>query len=100
MGARKFAVLGTLPLGCLPGARNIFGGVTLLKLCLLNVNQGAEMFNEKLSSELDNLNTTFPGAKFVYVDMYNPLLDLINDPSSSGKMTRRLIYIHRRHITI
>ncbi|CAD5317110.1 unnamed protein product [Arabidopsis thaliana] len=78
MGARKFAVMGTLPLGCLPGAR------ALTRACELFVNQGAAMFNQQLSADIDNLGATFPGAKFVYVDMYNPLLGLIINPQPSG----------------
>ncbi|CAH2052954.1 unnamed protein product [Thlaspi arvense] len=82
MGARKFAVLGTLPLGCLPGARNTYGNI--MKLCSVPANQGADNFNKKLSAKLNNLGTTLPGARFVYVDMYNPLQNLINNPQASG----------------
>lgn len=83
MGARKFGVMGTLPLGCLPGARNMIGN--LLKICEVFSNQAADMFNKKISAEIDNLSATFPGAKFMYIDMYNPLLGLINNPQASGK---------------
>lgn len=82
MGARKFAVLGTLPLGCLPGARHTAGN--LLNICLVPVNQEAALFNQKLSAKLNNLPATLPGAKFVYVDMYNPVLNLVNNPQASG----------------
>lgn len=82
MGARKFAVMGTLPLGCLPGARSSIAN--LFKVCEVFSNQAAAMFNQKLSAELDNLGATFPGAKFMYIDMYNPLMGLINNPQASG----------------
>lgn len=82
MGARKFAVLGTLPLGCLPGARNIVGN--LRKTCSVFANQESAMFNKKLSANLNNLGRKLPGAKFVYVDMYNSLFNLINNPRASG----------------
>jgi len=97
MGARKFAVMGTLPLGCLPGAR------ALTRACELFVNQGAAMFNQQLSADIDNLGATFPGAKFVYVDMYNPLLGLIINPQASGNnmihnSRRILMCIYIRYI--
>ncbi|CAH8258062.1 unnamed protein product [Arabidopsis lyrata] len=79
LGARKFAVMGTLPLGCLPGARALDR-----VLCELFSNQAAAMFNQQLSADIDNLGATFPGAKFVYVDMYNPLYGLISNPQASG----------------
>ncbi|XP_010416171.1 PREDICTED: GDSL esterase/lipase At1g73610-like [Camelina sativa] len=80
MGARKFAVMGTLPLGCLPGARTMLGSL----ICEVFSNQAADMFNKKLSAELEKLGATFPGAKFMYIDMYTPLLGLINNPQASG----------------
>lgn len=95
MGARKFAVMGTLPLGCLPGARLSIGN--LFRTCEIFTNQAADMFNTKLAANLENLGATFPGAKFTYVDMYNPLLGLINNPLASGNLndsTRQLIYTH------
>ncbi|KAL1216857.1 GDSL esterase/lipase [Cardamine amara subsp. amara] len=85
MGARKFAVMGTLPLGCLPGARTLIGNV----MCEFFTNQAADMFNKKLSAEMDNLGASFPGAKFMYIDMYNPLIGLINNPMASGFLDGR-----------
>ncbi|RVW42499.1 GDSL esterase/lipase [Vitis vinifera] len=45
--------------------------------CAEGHNEAAKLFNFKLSSRLDSLNANFPQAKFVYVDIYKPLLDLI-----------------------
>uniref|UniRef100_A0A0D3D742 Uncharacterized protein n=1 Tax=Brassica oleracea var. oleracea TaxID=109376 RepID=A0A0D3D742_BRAOL len=82
MGARKFAVLGTVPLGCLPGIRKIDGDIS--KLCSVPENQWADTFNKNLSVIFNTLETKLPGAKFSYVDMYNSLLDLVNNPQASG----------------
>ncbi|XP_010536421.1 PREDICTED: GDSL esterase/lipase At1g23500-like [Tarenaya hassleriana] len=80
LGAKKFAVSGTLPLGCAPGVRNnTIGG-----LCINSINKAVEMFNGKLSTELNNLNANLIGAKFVYIDLYNSVLDLINNPRKNG----------------
>ncbi|XP_010539835.1 PREDICTED: GDSL esterase/lipase At5g63170-like [Tarenaya hassleriana] len=83
LGARKFAVLGTLPLGCLPGAKRMTGGM----LCLPNVNYGAKMFNNKLSNLVNQLNENLPDAKFVYVDMYTYLMELVENPAKNGFLT-------------
>lgn len=89
MGARKFAVLGTVPLGCLPGIRKIDGDIS--KLCSVTENQWADTFNKKLSVMLNTLETKLPGAKFSYVDMYNSLLGLVNNPQASGKYVTQLL---------
>ncbi|KAG7539011.1 Reverse transcriptase zinc-binding domain [Arabidopsis suecica] len=79
LGARKFAIMGTLPLGCLPGASNALGG-----LCLEPANVVARLFNRKLANEVNNLNSMLPGSRSIYVDMYNPLLELVKNPLRSG----------------
>ncbi|XP_050220070.1 GDSL esterase/lipase At1g23500-like [Mercurialis annua] len=80
LGARRIGFMGTLPLGCLPAARAAIGGL----MCQEIVNQAAQLFNSKLSSELNTLNNTLPGANIFYIDVYNPLLDIIQDPQKSG----------------
>ncbi|GKV17819.1 hypothetical protein SLEP1_g28279 [Rubroshorea leprosula] len=79
LGARRFAFMSTLPLGCLPAARIALGG-----LCTEIVNQAAMLFNSKLESDINNLKGSLPGAKLVFVDVYNPLLQLIQNPHESG----------------
>ncbi|CAH2043719.1 unnamed protein product [Thlaspi arvense] len=79
MGARKFAVMGTLPLGCLPGASNVLGGV-----CLEPANAVARLFNRKLATEVNNLNSMLPGSRSIYIDMYSPLLELVKNPLRYG----------------
>ncbi|XP_050219305.1 GDSL esterase/lipase At1g23500-like [Mercurialis annua] len=77
LGARRIGFLGTLPLGCLPSA-------TGRLMCLENVNEAAQLFNSKLSSEMTNLNQNLNGAKIFYIDVYTPLLEIIRDPPKSG----------------
>ncbi|CAH8391079.1 unnamed protein product [Eruca vesicaria subsp. sativa] len=85
MGARKFAVLGTLPLGCLPGARQMAGDL----ICLPHVNHGAMLYNQKLANLVVKFKQTLPGAKLVYIDMYNSLLAVIQNPSKYGFRTAK-----------
>ncbi|KAJ4710160.1 GDSL esterase/lipase [Melia azedarach] len=82
LGVKKVAVLGTLPLGCLPVLRTIQEGP--LRVCGDNANEAAQLFNSKLSSRVKSLSSSLPQAKIVYVDVYNPLLDIIKNPARSG----------------
>ncbi|KAK9270109.1 hypothetical protein L1049_025683 [Liquidambar formosana] len=82
LGARRLAVFSAPPLGCLPSQRTLAGG--LQRECAENYNQAAQLYNAKLSSELDSLNSKLPQAKIVYVDVYSPLIDLIQNPGKYG----------------
>ncbi|KAI4336752.1 hypothetical protein L6164_015240 [Bauhinia variegata] len=79
VGARRVWVLSTLPLGCLPGARATCGG-----FCIDITNKEAEFFNTKLSSGLDSLKRSLSDYDLTFVDVYTPLLGIINNPQSSG----------------
>ncbi|WCJ24043.1 GDSL esterase/lipase At1g23500 [Euphorbia peplus] len=78
LGARRIGFMSTLPLGCLPAARA--GGM----LCNEFVNQAAQMFNSKLSTQLASLNTSLPQSNIVYLDVYTPLLNLVQNPQNFG----------------
>lgn len=85
LGVRRMGVLGAPPLGCLPSSRTMtLGGGTAGKDCAENYNQAAELFNAKLSAEIDCVNSNLPDARIVYMDIYNPLLDLIQNPNKFG----------------
>ncbi|KAI3945539.1 hypothetical protein MKW92_048999 [Papaver armeniacum] len=83
MGARRFAVFSAPPIGCVPSQRTLGGGKE--RHCAESYNQAAQMFNSKLSSSIDNLNANkFEHGRAVYVDIYNPLQDVINRPRHYG----------------
>ncbi|KAK7280771.1 hypothetical protein RJT34_25838 [Clitoria ternatea] len=82
LGARKVWVLSTLPLGCLPGARTVGGG--LLRDCAPLMNLAAQVFNAKLSAAIKSLRATHSDYDIKFVDVYNPLLNVIQNPSSAG----------------
>ncbi|KAK6277925.1 hypothetical protein POUND7_018248 [Theobroma cacao] len=82
LGARKFAYLSTLPLGSLPAGKTVVGG--LLRDCAASANQAAKMFNSKLEAELNNLNSNLAGAKIVVIDVFNPLLNVIQNANKFG----------------
>lgn len=83
-GARKFAVMGVIPLGCLPMSRIFLGGFVVW--CNYPANRIAQEYNKKLQSGLRSWagESGFSGAKFVYVDMYNSLMDVINNHRKYG----------------
>ncbi|KAK9748547.1 hypothetical protein RND81_02G065800 [Saponaria officinalis] len=82
VGARRIAAFSAPPIGCVPSQRTLGGGIT--RNCADDYNNAAQLFNSKLSSALDSLATKFSDAKFVYIDIYNPLLDSILHPSNYG----------------
>ncbi|XP_021764201.1 GDSL esterase/lipase At1g29670-like [Chenopodium quinoa] len=65
-GARKIAVYGLGPLGCLPFEVT----KSCATECVLEKNQAVQLFNTKLVSLVDQFNTKLPGAKFIFVDTF------------------------------
>ncbi|KAI4327766.1 hypothetical protein L6164_020190 [Bauhinia variegata] len=82
VGARRIGVFGLTALGCVPSQRTVAGGVG--RACVDSSNQAASLFNSKLSSQMSALNKKFPDARLVYLDSYNPLLDMIHNPALYG----------------
>lgn len=82
LGVRRMGVFSAPPLGCLPSSRTLGGGKT--RDCANDYNEAAQMFNTKLSTELDSLNIQFPDARLLLIDIYNPLLYLIQNPIKYG----------------
>ncbi|XP_020597714.1 GDSL esterase/lipase EXL3-like [Phalaenopsis equestris] len=82
LGARRIRVVGAPPIGCLPSQRTLAGGIE--RICDPTYNQAATLFNSQLSKEMQRLNSTLPKSSILYIDMYNPLLDIILHPSNYG----------------
>ncbi|BAT82865.1 GDSL esterase/lipase [Vigna angularis] len=74
-GARRIAVFNVPPLGYLPSQRTIGGGIR--RDVVVKINDAVQIFNTKLSKQLESLNHDLPDSRMVYVDVYNPLLDII-----------------------
>ena len=66
----------------MPSQRTIAGGVR--RQCGEGHNQLATLFNAKLTTLLDSLNKDMLDSRMVYLDIYNPLLDLIEHPEKNG----------------
>ncbi|GLT82611.1 hypothetical protein SLE2022_009720 [Rubroshorea leprosula] len=81
-GARRVAVLGLPPVGCVPSQRTLFGGIT--RGCADDENHWALLYNSKLSAQIGPLKNSLPDLKIAYVDLYNPLLNIIQNPHKYG----------------
>ncbi|XP_061367747.1 GDSL esterase/lipase EXL3-like [Gastrolobium bilobum] len=82
LGARRIGVIGLPPIGCVPSQRTIAGGIQ--RACSDSENQAAFLFNTKLVSQMDALKKMFPETRLVYLDIYNPLLYIIQNPAKYG----------------
>lgn len=82
LGARRIGVFNLPVIGCVPLQRTIGGGIS--RECSDSANQAAILFNSKLFSQMDVLQKKLPGAKLVYLDSYNPLLDILQNPAKYG----------------
>ncbi|XP_061367749.1 GDSL esterase/lipase EXL3-like [Gastrolobium bilobum] len=82
LGARRIGVIGVPAIGCVPSQRTIGGGIQ--RACSDSENQVAFLFNTKLFSQMEALKNMFPEARLVYLDIYNPLLYIIQNPAAYG----------------
>ncbi|GAB2284713.1 hypothetical protein Dimus_019166 [Dionaea muscipula] len=82
LGARKLSLGGLPPMGCLPLERTtnlLLGGG-----CNEGYNNVANNFNGKLNDLVQELNKELKGARVVFSNPYNILLEIIKKPSSFG----------------
>ncbi|XP_010266003.1 PREDICTED: GDSL esterase/lipase EXL3-like isoform X2 [Nelumbo nucifera] len=82
LGARNIGVINAPPVGCVPFQRTVNGGK--VKGCAENYNAAAKMFNAKLQPQIHWLKKELPHTRLVYIDVYYPLLDIIQRPHLYG----------------
>ncbi|KAL3845342.1 hypothetical protein ACJIZ3_002745 [Penstemon smallii] len=85
LGARKIAVFSVIPVGCLPAERTVLGGFT--RKCAEKINQGVKIINAKLYSETNSLTQKLPQSRVVFIDIYKPLLDAMENPQRYGNLS-------------
>ncbi|KAG5396668.1 hypothetical protein IGI04_018482 [Brassica rapa subsp. trilocularis] len=83
LGARNIAIAGLPPIGCLPiqmtaKFRNIF------RFCLEQENKDSVVYNQKLQKLLPQFQSSHTGSKIFYADIYNPIFDMMQNPSKYG----------------
>ncbi|KAF7849638.1 hypothetical protein BT93_H0796 [Corymbia citriodora subsp. variegata] len=81
-GARKVVLIGVGQIGCSPNelALNSDDGTT----CVEKINVACQIFNSKVKSLVDQLNTNLPDARFIYIDAYGIFDDLKQRSASLG----------------
>jgi hypothetical protein len=87
-GARRINVAGAPPIGCVPSQRTNAGG--LERDCVPLYNQASVVLNAALEKEIKRLNGSaeLPGSVLKYIDLYTPLLDMIQRPGAYGEPHR------------
>ncbi|KAL3653459.1 hypothetical protein CASFOL_003140 [Castilleja foliolosa] len=88
MGARRLAVMGLPPIGCLPVQVTLGSILPISQLlhrgCINNQNVDSQAYNTKLEALISRLQSTLSGSKIGYVDIYNPIKDLITRSAEFG----------------
>ncbi|KAL6643190.1 hypothetical protein ACP70R_021371 [Stipagrostis hirtigluma subsp. patula] len=84
LGARRVNIAGAPPIGCVPSQRTNASG--LERECVPLYNQAAVVYNAALEKEIKRLNGSeaLPGSVLQYIDIYTPLLDMIQRPAAYG----------------
>ncbi|CAD6205196.1 unnamed protein product [Miscanthus lutarioriparius] len=83
-GARRINIAGAPPIGCVPSQRTNAGG--LERECVSLYNQASVVYNAALEKEIKRLNGSeaLPGSVLKYIDLYTPLIDMIQRPDAYG----------------
>ncbi|CAI9088359.1 OLC1v1022667C1 [Oldenlandia corymbosa var. corymbosa] len=89
MGARKLVVSGLPMLGCTPAQR--FGSST--EDCNSDMNNMASSYNQKLSSMLSGLQSSFNDISYSYIDTFAVLNDIIENAANYEGQSVPAIYI-------
>ncbi|KAM0943094.1 putative triacylglycerol lipase [Dioscorea sansibarensis] len=82
LGVRKMLIVGIGPLGCIPSQLSMNNSTD--GECIERVNDIVMAFNRPFFSMLPSLNSSLPGAFFVYQNIYDRFNDLIQNPSDYG----------------
>ncbi|XP_057789043.1 GDSL esterase/lipase At2g40250-like [Salvia miltiorrhiza] len=99
VGARRLAVIGLPPVGCLPmdvaancppsqnATANASGDDSVKRKCRSQHNLDAQEYNAKLEVRVKKMMVDMPNIKIVYMNIYNPIMDMINMPNEFGFKT-------------
>ncbi|XP_049380922.1 GDSL esterase/lipase At1g29670-like [Solanum stenotomum] len=83
LGGRKFVVMSLYPNGCSPMVRARLP-IPTPHDCVQTINVPLGLYNTNLRSLLDYMMQKMPDSKFVYVDVFNIIRNIIRTPSQFG----------------
>ncbi|KAJ7559268.1 hypothetical protein O6H91_04G076700 [Diphasiastrum complanatum] len=81
LGVRKFALSNIGPLGCIPSQISVHNSDGT---CVEFINAYIRNYNAGLKSLVNQLNSDFPDAKFIYANAYDNVMNVVNDPAAQG----------------
>lgn len=85
MGGRKIGIAGLAPIGCTPLQMSVkFKGMSN-RTCVDEQNSDAVIYNSKLQKLLPEIQASLPGSKLAYISLYDPAMDILNNPQKYGK---------------
>lgn len=87
LGGRRFIVAGLPPIGCLPLQMTLSVVHSVVRTCVDEQNSDARHYNSKLKHLLLKTQLSLPGSKFVYLDLYDFLMEVLNNAAKHGKPT-------------
>ncbi|GMI91574.1 hypothetical protein like AT5G45960 [Hibiscus trionum] len=79
-GARRIAVSGLPPMGCLPAIITLYSENAILERgCIEKFSRVGMEYNQMLQNELNSMQGRLAhlGAKITYIDIFTPLIDMI-----------------------
>lgn len=89
LGARRIAVVGLPPMGCLPLVITLHSKNAFLRRgCIELYSSVARDYNHMLQIQVDSKQTLLAnqGARIYYVDIYGPVMNLINNHVNLGEL--------------
>ncbi|XP_077217427.1 GDSL esterase/lipase At2g31540-like isoform X2 [Tasmannia lanceolata] len=87
LGGRKFIIAGLPPIGCVPLQITAKFKKPSERKCLHDQNADAIVYNSKLQNLLPKMQAELSTSKFSYVNIYDPAMDMINNPNKYGFVT-------------
>ncbi|KAH9701955.1 GDSL esterase/lipase [Citrus sinensis] len=84
LGCRQMIVAGLPPIGCLPIQITARFKNPLDRKCLDEQNTDSQSYNQKLIKLLNQLQASLPGTRLNYADVYEPVIEMVNNPQKYG----------------